>query len=132
MSVDQTARVEHGRRAAEEWLASAPPVPTAEELARPFLVGIRRLCELETEECVFDELSCEGNSALGARAFELARNIRQAADLCASFAENCTVGRAGPAAAGVAMREVIVRVGNVDSLVYADQAQCWDILECQS
>ena len=90
------------------------PLPTVDELAMPWLQGINLLYELATSDPAFDDFTMVGRSPeLRDRSHELGRRIREAINLCASYAEAYYAGGAGMATARQAVRtamETLVEV----------------------
>ena len=90
------------------------PLPTAEDLARPFLQGILALHEIANYEPCVDMGTAEKEGTVQ-RAIELGLVLRQAIDIVAGFTTSCTAGH-GLTENGRAMRGVLETISESDSL----------------
>ena len=91
------------------------PLPTVEDIARPWLQGIALLHELANFEPAFDDFTVEPSPELRDRGHELGRRLREAINLCAAYAEACAV-RSTSVTARESVRtamEALVEVGRL-------------------
>ena len=104
------------------------PLPTVADIARPWLQGIALLHELAHFEPVFDDFTVEKRPELRDRGLELGRRLREAINLCASYAEACAV-RSTSVTARQAVRTAMETLGEVERLRWTDRARAEAILE---
>ena len=105
------------------------PLPTVAELAMPWLQGINLLYELATSDPAFDDFTMVGRSPeLRDRSHELGRRIREAINLCASYAEACAV-RSTSVTAMQAVRTAMETLVEVERLHWTEQERAEAILE---
>ena len=105
------------------------PLPTVEDIARPWLQGINLLHELAHFEPAFDDLTMvEPSPELRERGLDLGRRLREAINLCASYAEACAV-RSTSVTAMQAVRTAMETLVEVERLHWTEQERAEAILE---
>ena len=91
---------------------------------------INLLYELATSDPAFDDFTMVGRSPeLRDRSHELGRRIREAINLCASYAEAYYAGGAGMATARQAVRTAMETLVEVERLHWTEQERAEAILE---
>ena len=108
--------------------ADLAPLPTVEDIARPWLQGIALLHELAHFEPVFDAFTVEPSPELRERGLDLGRRLREAINLCASYAEACAV-RSTSVTAMQAVRTAMETLVEVERLHWTEQERAEAILE---
>ena len=104
------------------------PLPSVEDIARPWLQGIALLHELANFEPVFDAFTVEPSPALRDRGLELGRRLREAINLCAAYAEACAA-RSTSVTAMQAVRTAMETLVEVGRLYWTEQERAEAILE---
>ena len=108
--------------------ADLAPLPSVADIARPWLQGIALLHELAHFEPAFDDFTVEPSAELRERGLELGRRLREAINLCASYAEACAV-RSTSVTAMQAVRTSMETLVEVERIHWTEMERAEAILE---